>query len=370
MLSSAFLGLIVSVPAEQIATLRGLGYTEPEARLLYLVATHAGYFTRRQFLTFTAKSKGWSVHQFTAKMLERGHARAVEYGRQTYVYNLFSRRIYDAIAKTNLRNRRRLSKVAVHSRLLILDFVLAHGNECYLETEADKVTYFHNALKVPLSLFPGRIYRSAKSDSATTRYFLDRFPIYLPGADDPLSLPPVVTFTYCDTGHRDLFDYAGHLRSYQAFLRQLPAFNFVYASPDPSRFNRASAVFNRLFDDPREIDVCHLVHYFQIRLLWESKRTSMLTRADRDFLRAGDKRYQREPFESSYQKWATRGLSDEDIEALLGPGRRRQEKRFTTYVLPENYHIFFAEPHPVADRELRGQCSAPCSASRSVLCEG
>ena len=31
--------------------------------------------------------------------------------------------------------------------------------------------------------------------------------------------------------------------------------------------------------------------------------------ADRDLLRDGDKRYQREPFESAYQKWASGGLS-------------------------------------------------------------
>jgi hypothetical protein len=85
---------------EQIAALRSFGYTELESRFLYLVATHSGHFTRRQFLAFTAKSKGWAAHQFTTRLLRLAHARAVEYGRQTYVYNLYSRRIYDAIHKT------------------------------------------------------------------------------------------------------------------------------------------------------------------------------------------------------------------------------------------------------------------------------
>jgi len=168
------------IPAEQIATLGSLGYTEPETGFLYLVATHAGYFARREFLTLTAKSKGWSVHQFAAKVLDRGYAHAVEYRRQTYVYNLYSLRVYDSIGKTNLRNRRGLSKLAVQTRLLILDFVLAHVEEGYLETEADRVTYLHDSLKLPLSRLPARIHRGANSSSCTTRYFLDRVPIYLP----------------------------------------------------------------------------------------------------------------------------------------------------------------------------------------------
>lgn len=95
----------------------------------------------------------------------------------------------------------------------------------------------------------------------------------------------------------------------------------------------------------------------------------MLTEADRDLLRAGDRRYQGEPFESSYQKWSTVGLSDQDIDILLGPRKRRQERTFVPYVLPENYNIFFSEPRPVSDREARRQCSASRSACRSVLCD-
>jgi hypothetical protein len=354
----------VSIPAQQIAVLGSLGYTELEARFLYLVATHSGYFTR-QFLTFTAKSKGWVVHQFTSKVLERGHARAVEYGRQTYVYNLYSRRIYDAIGKSNRRNRRRLSRFAVHTRLLILDFVLAHPDESYLETEAEKVTHFRDRLGVPVSALPGRIYRGMNSASSTTRHFIDRFPIYLPGPDNTLSLPPVAT----DTGYPDLFACARHLRAYHALLRRLPAFNFVYASPVSSKLHRAAAFFERCFDDPQAIDAFHLVHYFQLRLLWETNRTSMLTRADRDFLRSSDQRYRGGTFQSTYRKWSTTGLSDEDIQALLGPHRPGQKRRFATYVLPENYAIFLAEPRPALRPGTRDQSSASRSSSRSAPCD-
>jgi hypothetical protein len=206
--------------------------------------------------------------------------------------------------------------------------------------------------------------------AATTRHFIDRFPIYLPSPDNPLALLPVVTFTFCDTGQHDLFAFASHLRSYQRFLERLPAFNFVFASADRSKFQRAATFFEHLFDDRREIDVPHLVRYFQLRLLWETNRCSMLSRADRDFLRAGDTRYRGEPFESTYRKWSTTGLSDTDIDALLGPPELCQKRRFATYALPENYNIFFAEPRPVEDREPHRQCSAARSTSRSVVTHG
>jgi len=42
----------MSIPEDKIAKLRAFGYTEVEALFLYLVATHSGYFTLRQFLDF------------------------------------------------------------------------------------------------------------------------------------------------------------------------------------------------------------------------------------------------------------------------------------------------------------------------------
>ena len=39
-------------------SLKELGYTEIEARFIYIVATHSGYFTVRQFLDFADRHKG------------------------------------------------------------------------------------------------------------------------------------------------------------------------------------------------------------------------------------------------------------------------------------------------------------------------
>jgi hypothetical protein len=48
----------MTIHESQLANLRTFGYTEVEARFLYLVATHSGYFTVKQFLDFASAKSG------------------------------------------------------------------------------------------------------------------------------------------------------------------------------------------------------------------------------------------------------------------------------------------------------------------------
>src|SRR5579863_6337209 len=116
----------MNIRPEDLSAIRSLGYTETEARFLYLVATHSGYFTQRQYLDFSGQHHGFVVNRLASRILTRHHARATAYAHKTHVYNLYSRRIYGAIDKDNLRNRRRQSVEMILTRLMILDFVLAH----------------------------------------------------------------------------------------------------------------------------------------------------------------------------------------------------------------------------------------------------
>lgn len=320
---------------EHIAYIRRLGYNETEATFLYLVATHSGYFTRSQFLRYTQQSKGCLVHGFTTKTLTQGHATAKEYGYQTLVFHLFSRQIYGAIDKDNLRNRRQLSKELIRTRLLILDFVLCDPNRQHLETEADKVQYFNRELGIPLTLIPCRTYKSRKSGSQTDRYFVDRFPIFLTN-----ELLPTPTFVYCDSDLPGLFGYLTHVRNYEQLLRRLHGFNLVYASPDSAKFRRAQGFFSRTFDSNTPVDTAQLARYFYIRQLWESHKTESLTRADRDLLRDGDKRFQGVLFESLYQKWSAGTMTQPDLQLQFGGSEVSQKRGFSTHLLPENYDIF------------------------------
>ena len=80
-----------------IENLCGFGYTEDEARFLYLVATHSGYFSTHQYLAFTGAKSGEKSMAFTQKVLGKGHATARLLLRNGRVYHLYSRLIYRAM---------------------------------------------------------------------------------------------------------------------------------------------------------------------------------------------------------------------------------------------------------------------------------
>src|SRR5271169_2707235 len=115
----------MTIYESQLANLRGFGYTEVEARFLYLVATHSGYFTVPQFLTFARAKSGKRNAQLVEKLFRLGHARGQRYTRRSVLYHLGSRHIYEAIGKAHLRNRRDHELAHIKIRLLALDYILA-----------------------------------------------------------------------------------------------------------------------------------------------------------------------------------------------------------------------------------------------------
>lgn len=47
--------------------LKELGYTETEARFLYIVGTHSGYFTSQQYLNFAEAKRGYESYAFRSQ---------------------------------------------------------------------------------------------------------------------------------------------------------------------------------------------------------------------------------------------------------------------------------------------------------------
>jgi len=328
----------MSIPGEYVEAIERYGYTSTEAQFLYLVATHSGYFTQQQFFRFAGVNRGGMGTRLTTKAIQHGHIRTARLARHTLIYNLFSRPFYELIEKDNLRNRRRLSDELIRTRLLILDFVLAHPEHDYLETEHDKVRYFHEERSLPVALLPHRTYRGTQSQSETQRYFVDRFSIFLNRltASDVRSFP---TFLYCDSTNNSLVGFLSYLEKYQPLLHCLPEFELLYAAPNVAKFHRAEKVVTRLFAPSPHANPQHLCQYFTIRRLWENGQTSQLTRSDRDLLRDGDQRYQGQFFANAYQEWASKALSPTDLGTLFNPIPEPQKVAFKTHLLPESYDI-------------------------------
>jgi hypothetical protein len=353
----------MTISPEHLERLQNLGYNPREAQFLSLVATHSGHFTARQFLAFTGQRKGCMLDRFIARLLDSHHARTIDYSRNTRVFNVFSRQIYGALDKDNLRNRRHLSDELIHTRLLILDFVLAQPNLLYLETEQDKLAYFHEQLRIPLSVIPGHVYAGIKSLSTTKRFFVDRFSVFLTPVSTTYGSQTMPIFTYCDSHDRNLKPFREHLRSYQQFLRRLSRFEFIYAAPDPAKFERARRVFKRMFVGSVADSPDDLIRYFRVRKLWDEQKYNSLTREDRDRLRAGNIRYSAERFQNAYKTWLANATSDGDSDIVVGSVLTTPESTFHTQLLPTRYDIFVRQGGPDYRTAARNRSSIEGSTS-------
>jgi hypothetical protein len=270
----------MSIPEDKIAKLRAFGYTELEARFLYLVASHSGYFTLRQFLDFAHAKSGKRNARLVEKLFGLGHAGARRYNRRSLVFQLRSRQIYAAIGKQHLRNRREHGLLHIKTRLLALDFVFAHPQEHYFETALEKRRYFIDRFKIEESLFSPT---GAKCLGIT---FSDRFPLCV--AYPAPEYMPVVTFTYIDPQHLRLDAYIAHLRTYRPLFRRLSSFQFVYLSTSSSFHNEAAELFSFLVQGKGLSD---LTRYFDLQTKWDRKQYGLLAESEVIFMSEARKRF-------------------------------------------------------------------------------
>jgi hypothetical protein len=160
----------MNIAPVHIDALKAFGYTEAEARFLYLVATHSGYFVARQFLAFANARWGERTTSFWNKLHTKKHARSERFPKSGVVHHLFSRRLYHQIDRENIRNRREHEFEYIQRRIGILDFVLSNLRYRYLETEPEMVNFFCDQLKTPRHFLPSKIYYGQRMSQPTLRY--------------------------------------------------------------------------------------------------------------------------------------------------------------------------------------------------------
>lgn len=308
---------------QHIAAIQILGYTPDEARFLYLVAVHSGYFVPRQFLTFSGAKWGKRPNNLVVKLESRGHATWREYHGTGGVYHLCSKTLYRYIGKENLRNHRRHSVEFIRTRLVLLDFVLANLGFDYLESEPEKVAFFCDTLGVARKDLPAKTYQGGPRSEPTLRYFVDRFPLFLGPRD--ASSSPVVTFSYVDPGHASLAGFANHLRAYLPLLRQLESFSFLYIANSPVHFTAAERCFAALVRASLEANVSsEILRYFRLRNTWELKKYGSLSATDIEWLKEATRRFHGERFEGWYHAWASGAVTEQSLRADFeqwGPNR-------------------------------------------------
>ncbi len=322
----------MNIDPVHLDALKAFGYTEAEARFLFIVATHSGYFVARQFLGFTGAYWGQRTATFWNKLHTKKHARTECFPKSGTVYHLFSRRLYRQIDRENIRNRRQHEIEYIQRRIGMLDFVLSHTQWKYLETEPEKVSFFCDQLKVPNHFIPSKIYHGQTSSQPTVRYFVDKFPMFL--SNEVSSSSPVVTFTYLQGLEASLTEFVHHLEVYLPLFRQLPEFHFLYLARVDSHFEKAKELFDSLVGIPLGSDVsADLFRYFQIRKAWDLARYTSLTETDLIFRNQAKARFAGQRFEHLYRGWKVGRVRDSDIRQEFGGSNRHAVVHFASEVI-------------------------------------
>jgi len=315
-----------------IERIRGLGYTESEARFLYIVAVFSGYFTLGQFRAFTGASYGKRPTCFARKLIEQGHARICGQARGGSLFHLFSRTVYGQMEKDNLRNRKRHSLGFMRTRLVLLDFVLGNLDLAYFETEQEKVNFFCQDLGISKEYLPATVYEDASPDQKTIRYFVDKFPLF---AAPPFpGLSPVVTFSYVDAGFERPSQFASHLAAYQPLFRQLNGLRFLYIATQEAYFHGIAERFQSIVRRPLEPDVSgEILPYFRIRRKWDNHEYIIPVTEDLEFLKDARERFRTENIERLYKSWRAGELAESELRAQISERKAKAAIFFETYLV-------------------------------------
>src|SRR2546421_1616836 len=324
----------MNIPQRQVEALTAFGYTVSEARFLYIVAMHSGYFTARQFLTFVNAKRGYRTHSLAQKLITQGHATMREYRRNGCIYHLYSRKLYAQLGYENLRNRRRHRLEAIQTRLLALDFILANLGYQYLETEVEKVAYFCDQLHIEKACLPVKLYMGGPGSQPTLRYFVDKFPLFMSSPCPGFS--PAVTFSYVDPGLETLTGFVTHLGQYHSLFRELADFRFVYVSSTGAHFEKATERFNSAVKTPLESDIAaDLIRYFRARSLWNSPEFRTMSKTDLLFFNEAKRRFAGDRFETLFGSWKEGRIAEAGLRAEFPSNVPNRKVYFETYLVPK-----------------------------------
>jgi hypothetical protein len=318
-------------------SLKELGYTEIEARFVYIVATHSGYFTARQFLDFAEAKRGKRSDKLADKLVRNRHASAEMLRKNARVYHIFSRKVYAPIGKENIRNRRDHEFEFIKTRLVALDFILANQGYDYFETEADKLHYFCGAQGIEKHALPTKLYLGTQNPSVTPRYFVDKFPMFL----HTITGSPVITFTYIAPEAENLVAFVTHLQNYLPLLRGLKEFRFLFVSPCEPLFPKARAIFASVVKGPLEIpSLAEISRYFQVRKLWEARQFAALRNEDIEFLNEATRKFAAGHIQEIYKEWKAGSLTEAHLFSLFPGSDSNRRITFDTYAVPSHRHLY------------------------------
>jgi hypothetical protein len=316
---------------DPIASLESAGYLEREASFLYLVAMHSGYFLARQFCQFVQRDRGALPTRFIEKASRLHHLRTIECGRGRHLYHLTSKPVYEALGRRDSQNRRIKGDAHVKSRLMVLDFILAHLGANLLEDSASKMDFFTTQCCVSEELLP-------HSHARRLMYFSDGFPILVSNTGIP-------RFTFFDEGQVTATRFERYLYQYQPLFEALGEFELMYLADAESSSARAQAIFNRFLPSDRlrgvtsmtPLGIEHFIEYLAASQRYDA-RGGVTSARDLEVLREGEHLYTSLEHRALQGAWNNQSTSADRIRQRFL--QKSLRATFTTVVLPYSYPIY------------------------------
>jgi hypothetical protein len=327
---------------DPISSLEAIGYLEREASFLYLVAVHSGYFLRRQYNRFAGRDGGTALDRMLRKADRHNHIQVIECGRGWHIYHLKSKTLYAAIERPHSQNRRIKGDAHIKSRLMVLDFVLAHLSANMLVEEVNKVDFFTTQCGVRSELLP-------RSHAGRLMYFSDGFPILVSNAGVP-------RFAFFDEGQATASRFERYLKQHQPLFAALGEFELVFVSDTESNSARAKATFGRFLPADRlrgvtavtPLGVDHFLEYLAVRQQSEVGGRGVLS-SDLKTLREGESLYTSLEHQALYSAWKAGSTTVEKVRQRFLQTSMRVT--FSTVVLPYRYPLDPAKPEPHSDED-------------------
>jgi hypothetical protein len=316
---------------DPIASLESIGYLEREASFLYLVAVHSGYFLARQFCQFVQRERGALPTRFLEKASRLHHIHIIKCGRGRHIYHLTSKPVYEALGRRDSQNRRIKGDAHIKSRLMVLDFILAHLGANLLEDSASKLDFFTTQCGVSKELLP-------HSYAGQLMYFSDGFPVLVTGSGIP-------QFTFFDEGQVTATRFERFLKQYQPLFEALGEFELIYLADTEASSARAQATFNRFLPADRlrgvtrltPLGIEHFIEYLAASQRYDA-RGGVTSARDLEVLREGEHLYTSLEHRALQAAWNNQSTSADRIRQRFL--QKSLRATFTVVVLPYSYPIY------------------------------
>jgi hypothetical protein len=328
---------------ERITGVRRLGFSPSQAAFLTRVLLHGGYFLRRQHREFLHAVKGARTVELARRLLARHLATQDTLWNRAYVYHVVGTPLYTAIGQPNSRHRKPDEPAGVIQKLMTLDVVIAHPDDEFLATEAERVAFLTEHRGVSLADLPDKLCPAGPRPGAwRTRYLVDRVPIQLsPGSE-------LVTFVYV-AGWTPLGVFARFLERYDTVFRRLGRVCLRFCSTSTALSDEARALCVRQSKRPMAAEFPALdpvtrraaLQHFEARRRFEARAFHTFTQLALDDLRDDLRRFSGAWWEARYSRWCADG--DAALETDERPAAEeadRPEIDFVEEPMAHDYPLF------------------------------